>query len=257
MQHLIINADDFGKNNEVTYAILSLMDQNLCLDTTLLVNFEDSEHAARLAIKMHKRNNVGIHLNLTEGKPLTEHIKREKRFCNEMGVFHYNKRERIVMLTSSEKRAVYEELSSQIHLCRRFGIPISHADSHNHVHEEPGLFFILMHLLKNEKIPFLRLANNLETTLLKNKFYRNTYNHALSLYKRNGTNYFGSTLDYFNYQKRPRNNSITEIMIHPGKIHNDHVFDTCTHENLNFNLPKIINGNKLISYCQLKYHNAG
>lgn len=252
MHNIIINADDFGMSREITYAILSLMDQNLCLDTTLLVNFDDSEYAANKAIKTNKKDNIGIHLNLTQGNPLTENIKKEKLFCNDEGLFHYKKRERILFLSQSEKRAVFEELTSQIHLCRSFGIPISHADSHNHIHEEPGLLFIFMHIMKIEKIPFLRITKNTGTASYKNQLYRNTYNLLLSLNKLEGTDYFSSTSDFPNHSNHLKNNSTTEIMIHPGLIQQNDIIDVFSNENLSLKLPEIINGNNLISFNQLK-----
>ena len=252
MHNIIINADDFGMSREITAAILSAMNRNLCLDTTLLVNFEDAAHAASQAIDLKIEKNIGVHLNLTEGKPLTENIKKEKRFCNEEGLFHYTKHERIIALSTTEKKAVFEELTSQIHLCRSFGIPISHADSHNHVHEEPGLFFVFIHAIKKEKIPFLRITNNLENTPFANKMYRNTANTVLSLYNLKGTDYFGSTSDYFKYPNTKKNNSTAEIMIHPGAINQGQIIDTYAKENLSLNLPEIIKGNNLISYDHLK-----
>jgi predicted glycoside hydrolase/deacetylase ChbG (UPF0249 family) len=252
MHNIIINADDFGMSKEITLAILFAMEQKLCLDTTLLVNFVDSENAANLAIDKQIKQNIGIHLNLTEGIPLTDNIKKEKRFCNEEGLFHYKKRERIIHLSTTEKKAVYEELTSQIKLCRSFGIPISHADSHNHVHEEPGLLFIFTQVIKENKIPFLRISNNTGPTSFTNKMYRNTYNRVLAFNKLNGTNYFGSTSDYSNFSRSKTNNSITEIMVHPGAIIQDQIIDTYSNENLSLVLPEIINGNNLISYRQLR-----
>jgi len=252
MHNIIINADDFGKSREITAAILSAIEQKLCLDTTLLVNFEDAEYAANLAIENQIKENIGIHLNLTEGIPLTENIKKEKRFCNVEGLFHYNKNARIIHLSSSEKNAVYKELTSQIQKYKSFGIPISHADSHNHVHEEPGLLFLVTHIVKENKIPFLRLTNNIGPTSFTNKLYRNTYNSVLRFKQLNGTDYFGNTTEYINFRKHTTPNSITEIMIHPGKIVIDQIIDTYSNENLSLSLPAIIKGNNLISYSQLK-----
>jgi chitin disaccharide deacetylase len=252
MHNIIINADDFGKSKEITSAILSAMDLNLCLDTTLLVNFEDSFHAASLAIDTNKKNNIGIHLNLTEGTPLTDKIKKEKRFCNEDGLFHLNKNERIICLTSSEKSAVYDELTSQIHLCRKYGIPISHADSHNHIHEEPGLLFIFLNIMKKEKIPFLRITKNIGKTSFSNKVYRDSYNSVLSFSHLAGTTHFGSTTDFMISPPSKKKNSITELMIHPGAIRNDQIIDTYSNDNLSLKLPEILKGNNLISYSHLK-----
>jgi len=252
MYKFIINADDFGKNADINLAIISAMKSNLCTDTTILVNFDESSNAARSAIEINKKNNVGIHFNLTEGSPLTNNIKKEMRFCNDEGIFHYKKNKRIIYLSKSEKKAVCEELLSQIHLCRKFGIPISHADSHNHIHEEPGLFQIIIDVLKRENIPFLRITRNFGNTSIVNKIYRNMYNSLLSSYKFAGTNYFGS-IDDFSYAKNNiHDKSIIEIMIHPGLIVNGQIIDIYTNENLSLKLLEIIYGHTLISYSNLR-----
>lgn len=251
MRNLIINADDFGISKDVNNAIMAAMDLNICSDTTLLVNFEESHHAAELAITRNRRNNIGIHLNLTEGKPLTEKIKHESRFCNNEGMFQHKRKEHILILTNSEKIAVYEELTSQVHLCREFGIPVSHADSHNHIHEEPGLLFLMMEVMKNEKIPFLRLTNNLGSTSIINKIYRNSYNMILRNHKLAGTNYFGSTANLKNYKQSFKANAVIELMIHPGKIVENQIIDVYSKDNLSLILPGILNGDRLLSYSQL------
>jgi predicted glycoside hydrolase/deacetylase ChbG (UPF0249 family) len=251
MKNLIINADDFGMSSDVNQAIMAAMDKKLCMDTTLLMNFEHSEEAAKLAISADKKNNIGIHLNLTEGYPLTRNIRNESRFCNNEGFFHNKKVKRILYLSTSEKRAVLEEITAQIQLCRIMGIPISHADSHNHIHEEPGFLPILLDILKIENIPFLRLTNNIGKTSFQNRFYRNSYNTVLSFKKFAGTSYFGSTSNFNSYRKDWKENSIIELMIHPGQIRNNQIYDVYSKENLSLILPEIIEGNNLMSYYQL------
>ena len=253
MSNLIINADDFGISKAVNYAVMAAMDSNICTDTTLLVNFEESENAANLAISMNRADRVGIHLNLTEGFPLSAKIRNEPRFCSQEGLFHTNKNKRIVQLSASEKVAVREELRAQIALCRKFGIPISHADSHNHIHEEPGLALLIMDLLKVEQIPYLRPANNIGETSVVNKLYRNFYNVILNFKALAWVNYFGSLKDLINSQSELKVNSNVEIMIHPGVIVDNQILDVYSNENLSFLLPEIIKRNKLISYSQIHH----
>jgi predicted glycoside hydrolase/deacetylase ChbG (UPF0249 family) len=253
MSNLIINADDFGISKAVNCAVMAAMDSSICTDTTLLVNFDESENAANLAIAMNRTDRVGIHLNLTEGFPLSLKIRNEPRFCNQEGYFHNKKLKRIVLLSKSEKIAVQEELTSQIRLCRKFGIPISHADSHNHIHEEPGLGLLIMGILKNENIPYLRLTNNIGDTSVINKLYRNFYNVILNHKELAGVNYFGSIKDYSNLQSELKVNSNVEIMIHPGEIVDNQILDVYSNENLSFLLPEMIKRNKLISYSQIHH----
>jgi len=251
MSNLIINADDFGISKAVNYAIMAAMDSTICTDTTLLANFDESENAANLAISMNRTDRVGIHLNLTEGLPLSLKIRNEPRFCNQEGYFHNKKLKRIALLSKSEKIAVQEELTSQIRLCRKFGIPISHADSHNHIHEEPGLGLLIMGILKNENIPYLRLTNNIGETSFVNRIYRSTYNLVLGFKGLTVTEYFGSITNLNNYTKKIDENSVVELMIHPGKIVDNQILDVYSNENLSLLLPQMIDRNKLISYSQL------
>jgi len=249
--NLIINADDFGINKTVTHAILATMDLNLCHDTTMLANFEDSAYAADLAIRKGIKQQIGVHLNLTEGRPLTDGIRSEQRFCDPNGLFHYKKQKRIINLTASEKNAVFAELTAQIKRARSFGLPVSHADSHNHVHEEPGLLPIVLEIMKSENVPFLRLTNNLEQTFIVKRWYRRFCNSVINSNKLAATDYFGSTDDYVSKMSKLKNSSCVEIMIHPGGISNNQILDVYSKENLTSTLPTIISNHHLISYSQL------
>ncbi|MBV5282638.1 MAG: ChbG/HpnK family deacetylase [Paludibacter sp.] len=251
MSNLIINADDFGISKAVNYAIMAAMDSTICTDTTFLANFEESENAANLAISINRTDRVGIHLNLTEGLPLSLKIRNEPRFCNQEGYFHNRKLKHIVQLSKSERIAVQEELTSQIRLSRKFGMQISHADSHNHIHEEPGLGLLIMDILKNENIPYLRLTNNIGKTSFVNKMYRSTYNLILGFKGLTVTEYFGSISDLNNYKKVIADDSVVELMIHPGNIVDNQILDVYSKENLSLLLPQIIERNRLISYSQL------
>ncbi len=252
MNRLIINADDFGLSKPVNEAIMQSMDAGICLDTTLLVNFDESEAAAKLAIANKRIENIGIHLNLTEGLPLTKKIRNESRFCNSDGLFHNKKVATIVRLSASEKEAVRDEITAQIKLCRKFGIPISHADSHNHIHEQPGLLFLLLDIFKTEKVKCVRLANNLEKNTFAKKMYRSSYNAVLGLNKLSATDYFGGVSHLIDYQGIIKENSVVELMIHPGKIINNEIHDVYANQNLSAILPEVIKNYKLISYSQLR-----
>ncbi len=64
-KRLIINADDFGYCNERDQAIIHLLENKKIISVTCLVNgssFEENIH------KLKMFDSIGIHLNLTEGK---------------------------------------------------------------------------------------------------------------------------------------------------------------------------------------------
>jgi chitin disaccharide deacetylase len=251
MKRLIINADDFGKNVTIIDSILLALNQGLCRDTTILTNFEESEAGIKLLLKEGFKDSAGVHLNLTDGKPLSNLIKSEPRFCNSAGEFIYKRQNRIYYLTSSEKKAILLELKRQIQFCKKLNIKLTHADSHNHIHEEPGLLKLILSLLREEQIPFLRILNNLGKTSNFNMCYRFSMNTILKCARMNGTDFFGNTIE-FSSSHRDLKSSIIEIMIHPGLIKDNAVYDIYLNENLSIILPKILDGNQLISYNQLK-----
>ena len=73
---LFVNADDFGLSHEVNMAIVEAFKKGLINNTTIMVNMPGFEEAVRLAEKYGFFDRVGLHLNLFEGKHLTEDIKR-------------------------------------------------------------------------------------------------------------------------------------------------------------------------------------
>ena len=73
---LTINADDFGKDLETINAIDFGFANHLINQTTIMINMGYIDYSKDLAIKNLYLNNVGLHLNLTEGMPLTENIKK-------------------------------------------------------------------------------------------------------------------------------------------------------------------------------------
>ena len=56
-------------------------------------------------------------------------------------------------LSNSEAADVAEEFRTQISQCRAGGLPLSHADSHHHMHEEWGILSIAMRVCREMEIP--------------------------------------------------------------------------------------------------------
>eukprot|EP01121_Diplochlamys_sp_Union-15-3_P004483 TRINITY_DN14677_c0_g1_i1.p1 TRINITY_DN14677_c0_g1~~TRINITY_DN14677_c0_g1_i1.p1 ORF type:complete len:112 (-),score=8.94 TRINITY_DN14677_c0_g1_i1:525-860(-) len=65
---LIVNADDFGYCTERNNGICECFLNGLVSSVSLLVNGEAVQHAVDLAKKINIP--MGLHLNLTEGKPI-------------------------------------------------------------------------------------------------------------------------------------------------------------------------------------------
>ncbi|HMI58179.1 MAG TPA: ChbG/HpnK family deacetylase, partial [Gemmatimonadaceae bacterium] len=66
---LVINADDFGFAPGVTRGIIEAHAAGSVTSTSIMANGIDWENAVRLA-RANRKLDVGIHLNLVQGRPL-------------------------------------------------------------------------------------------------------------------------------------------------------------------------------------------
>lgn len=122
-KNVIVNADDFGYSSEVNEGIMLAIKMGIISRTTLMVNMPFCDEAVKLSKAQGYWNSVGLHLNLTEGCPLSEDIKHTE-FCKD-GVFwkHVHAITRKRSLTSFERDAVKIELLAQIEKFKSFTPP--------------------------------------------------------------------------------------------------------------------------------------
>ena len=85
---IILNADDLGLTPSCTEAILEAFRQSYISSATLVANGPCVEDAARRCREAGLLDRLGIHLNLTEGTPLTRPIQGNPRFCDGQGLLH-------------------------------------------------------------------------------------------------------------------------------------------------------------------------
>lgn len=164
MTTLIINADDFGYNEGRTRAILECFEERLISNTTLMVNMPFADEAVELARRAGVVNQVGLHLNLTEGRPLTDNIRKNPLFCDADGFFnanfHRSMRKR-VLLSMVEQLGVAEEIDAQLRRYCSLGLTQLHLDSHHHSHTDFSVFRILAPLAAQYGFRTMRLSANL------------------------------------------------------------------------------------------------
>ena len=67
---LIVNADDFGLTDGVTFGILSAIERGIVTSTTMMVNMPGTQTAAEIARKAPALA-IGLHINISLGNPLT------------------------------------------------------------------------------------------------------------------------------------------------------------------------------------------
>ncbi len=156
---LIITADDFGLGENTNEDIMECFTRGAVTDTSLLAVGDSFEHAVKLAGE-NNINKIGAHLAMTGPfKPLTP-----TTFSKSYIPFLIRYFARRV-----KKDEIYAEFKSQILKIKKEGFTITHIDSHQHIHMLPGILKIVIRLIKEENIGYVRLPQeriNIFTNLL-------------------------------------------------------------------------------------------
>ena len=127
---VFINADDFGLSQSKTQAIDWGIQAGWIQRTSLIVNGEAVEQAVTLCRAHGYADRVCFHLNLVEGKPLTDEIT-ETALCSG-GVFCEIKNRTLLCRGMSPRtiRAIRRECEAQMRRFRELGFTSAHIDSH-------------------------------------------------------------------------------------------------------------------------------
>jgi chitin disaccharide deacetylase len=173
---IIVNSDDFGISNEVNRAIVTGMEEGLISSTTMMASmpgFEDAVQRAQSNPVL--KNRIGLHMNLTQGVPLTDEMKRCKLLCNG-DHFTYDRKQSLFRLSGEDRKAVYSEIKAQLSRLTDNGITPTHLDSHHHVHTEFGIMQVYLAVAREFGIRKMRLTRNLGNISTPKKIYKGLYN---------------------------------------------------------------------------------
>lgn len=249
---VIISADDFGLSEKVNAAITKCFEKGYVDRTTLMCNMPLAKDAMFAASKGEFIKNVGIHLNITSGVPLSDGIKENPMFCDankEFNAAFYSSTKDRLSMTDNCVEDIKEEFRCQFEEYRNLGGNLWHVDSHHHVHTNLSCFKALSELFAEYPIESMRLSRNLYHggNPLK-RAYKNMYNRMLI---KHGVSteetLFGSFSDFkaffkfddmaevgfakenkYDKYKKARdymNSHTIEIMVHPSLNENGEVVD--------------------------------
>jgi chitin disaccharide deacetylase len=255
MIRLIINADDFGLTERINDAIIEGHRQGIVTSTTLMANGPAFDNAAERA-KTERKLGIGIHLNLSEGTPLTN-PSQLSCMIDKTGVFYLSPVQMLRKLTVSGLNLgkVEMELRAQIEKVLNAGIEATHLDGHKHFHFLPQFLHIAIRLAQEYKIPAIRCAREWTSslfrlavrnwraspTMLKQYFTGNALSILAATMKRKVESAGLSTPDYVlgiastgfwdsHYLKDLIDrlpHGTTELICHPGYV-DKHLLDTPT-----------------------------
>lgn len=163
-KYLIVNADDYNTDSERNRGILQAARSGMVTSVSVLANLHGEDEAlAELKRVMGAR--IGIHLNLTSGRPLVPGLKT---LTDAHGSF-YPKHEtwRRAMLGLFNLQEVEKEFAVQIDQLLASGVAPDHLDGNNHVHVFPGIARVAGSLAQRYGISRIRLPRELFSRLLQ------------------------------------------------------------------------------------------
>jgi hopanoid biosynthesis associated protein HpnK len=156
MKRLIVNADDFGLTEKVNQAVADGHERGIITSGTLMANGLAFDSAVALA-RAHPKLGVGVHLNLTEGSPVSG-PSSILSLVDGRGAFYVGP---LALATKITQRKisladVERELRAQIETVLAAGVRATHLDSHKHVHLMPPIFDLVIKLAQEYRIQCVR-----------------------------------------------------------------------------------------------------
>lgn len=254
MIKVVINADDLGVSPVVNYAIERALERNEISSTTIIANSAYMDDVIRIVNKYKGEKSFGVHLNITEGKSLTNSpVLKNAGMIDEYGNFvrRHNFESRIYDPLITD--AVEREWDAQVNEVLSKGIEVSHLDGHHHCHTWYGYTPALVSIMKKYKIGKVRNTYLSPFVTRKGKiiklvscFLLNSHildaskemkmNHMLASIRHcqdrfhycdltsdfEKSDFFDSYESFFEKQKKTRvgdsqnNDIVIELMCHPG-----------------------------------------
>lgn len=215
-RQVIVNADDFGLSPNENAVIFSAFQAGVISSATAMANMPAFEAACAMARHHMLEGRVGLHFNLTYGRPLSQGILARPTFCDSHGVFDLSLARHSLWLGREDREAVQEELQAQWQRCVDHGMRPSHIDSHQHVHNIWPIGEIVARFAAHQGVP-VRLARNLGQNLsLPKRLFKGLLNRRLQ-------GLAGATADYVCTPVDLRNepaptDGVLEIVAHPNQL---------------------------------------
>jgi len=153
---LIVHADDFGIAEAVNRGIVEAHEHGIVTSTSIMATGAAFAHAVALA-KSHPTLDLGVHLTLTEERPLLADtaavslVGADGRFPPHVAQFAG-----LQLRGKISSAAVRAELDAQVRKVLDTGLAVSHLDGHQHVHVLPRVAAIVAELAARYGISAVR-----------------------------------------------------------------------------------------------------
>jgi len=199
---VLINADDLGLWPSVTAGIFAAWAAHVIGDSTAFAHADDLAHLLAQAGAM--RLPVGIHLNLTYGRPLSDPAEIPALVTPD-GVFMRRQAWALPLPADQVRR----ELTRQAERFLALGWSPSHLDSHHHIHTYPDILAIVIELAQALRLP-VRATNPEMRAALRKAGIPTPDHFSMAFYGE------GATVDTLMHLVETCPGGTLEIMTHPG-----------------------------------------
>ena len=150
---LIIEADDFGLSESISNGIIDGINGGYITSTNIMANMPFAKYAVEKALENNIKS-VGLHFNLTVGKPLTKNLL----LTDENGVFLYNRKQ--IENPNLTYESVYNEMMAQIKQIEKFSkgkLKLNHITCHHdHLGDNAIIRQVVYDVTKLLKLPIRR-----------------------------------------------------------------------------------------------------
>lgn len=212
-ENIIANADDLGWDLSVNKAILYCFEQGYINSTSLMTNKPGFEDAVGLIHTHPLIKNIGVHVNLYSGKPLTDFPN--KNYLLENGEWDLNKTRKVIQfLDRQTKTWFFNEVEAQVKIAIEAGVKITHLDSHLHLHTLPGFYKIFIGVAKQHRLK-LRLAQTYNEGNYFKFLFRKHVNYQIKMAGCNYSDRFETACHFIKDTSALKQFPVTEVMLHP------------------------------------------
>ena len=239
MRRLIVHADDLGADEARNEGIFEALEAGSATAASILANGPALRDAFdRIASSPFRNISFGLHLNLTEGVPLSGGLKF---LISPNGCFHGKAEAHKRLLEpagKSMREEIRREFAAQFMTLREAGMAIDHVDGHQHVHVFPAALDAVVESAEEFGIPWIRVPDEQPSPAAGNRIGAALFGEA-DLFSRLGaaarlriqgtglraTDHFRglylkgrlspATLEETLQALPP---GLTELMVHPGRV---------------------------------------
>jgi len=152
VKKFILNADNFGKNSDYNRGVLNGYNNGFVTSASIVANGEAFDTAINEILPECQQLSVGVHLDITQGKPLTDAnllIDNTGEFSSTfLSLIKAVNNDALLREIEAEFRAQIEKVQT---VCK-----ITHIDSVEHIHVIPKLFNLVCKLADEYSIPYVR-----------------------------------------------------------------------------------------------------